>query len=177
MVKHLSTIRETWVQSLGWEDSLGKEMTTHSSILAWRIPWTEKPSGLSPMGSQSWTWLSDLTTMTTTHKRHRLSLVCQKAGPLYLQCPHHLCSLRLINTPFYNTLCLESRLYLLRLPQRALLSASICRALTTRQDSFWMLYLYRHRTSMRTAPRTLSFNTQNTAAALQTRKRSKLGVR
>ena len=41
-VKHLSTIRETWVRSLGWEDSLEKAMATHSSILAWKIPWTEE---------------------------------------------------------------------------------------------------------------------------------------
>ena len=39
MVKHLPATRETWVQSLGWEDTLEKEMATHSSILAWRIPW------------------------------------------------------------------------------------------------------------------------------------------
>ena len=42
---------ETWVQSLGWEDPLEKEMATHSSILAWRVPWTEEPGGES-MGSQ-----------------------------------------------------------------------------------------------------------------------------
>ena len=40
MVKHLPTMRETWVQSLSWEDLLEKEMATHSSILAWKIPWT-----------------------------------------------------------------------------------------------------------------------------------------
>ena len=44
--------QEIQVQSLGWEDSLGKEMATHSSILAWRIPWTEEPDGLQSMGSQ-----------------------------------------------------------------------------------------------------------------------------
>ena len=43
MVKHLSTIREAWVQSLGQEDLLEKEMATHSSILAWKIPWKEEP--------------------------------------------------------------------------------------------------------------------------------------
>ena len=43
-VKHLSTMRETWVRSLGWEDPLEKEMATHSCILAWKIPWTEEPS-------------------------------------------------------------------------------------------------------------------------------------
>ena len=51
-VKRLPTMQETWVQSLGWEDLLKKEMGTHSSILAWRIPWTEEPGGLQSMGSQ-----------------------------------------------------------------------------------------------------------------------------
>ena len=44
---------ETQVPTLGWEDPLEKEMATHSSILAWRIPWTEKPGGLQSIGSQS----------------------------------------------------------------------------------------------------------------------------
>ena len=52
MVKNLLAMLETWVQSLGWKDPLEKEMATHSSILAWRIPWTEEPGGLQPMGSQ-----------------------------------------------------------------------------------------------------------------------------
>ena len=52
-VKHLSTKRETWVPSLGREDPLEKEMATHSSILAWRIPWTKGPGGLQSMRSQS----------------------------------------------------------------------------------------------------------------------------
>ena len=50
--KRLSTIWETWVRSLGWEDALEKGMATHSSILAERIPWTEEPGGLQSMGSQ-----------------------------------------------------------------------------------------------------------------------------
>ena len=50
MVKRLPTMPETWVQSLGWEDLLEKEMATHSSILAWKIPWTEEPGRLSPWG-------------------------------------------------------------------------------------------------------------------------------
>ena len=45
-------MQETWVQSLGWEDPLEKGMSTHSSILAWRIPWTEEPGRLQSMGSQ-----------------------------------------------------------------------------------------------------------------------------
>ena len=45
-LKRLPPMRETWVQSRGWEDPLEKEIATHSSILVWRIPWTEEPSGL-----------------------------------------------------------------------------------------------------------------------------------
>ena len=45
-------MQETWVQSLGWEDPLEEEMATHSSNLAWEIPWTEDPGGLQFMGSQ-----------------------------------------------------------------------------------------------------------------------------
>ena len=52
MVKRLPTMRETWVQSLGWEDLLEKEMATHSSILAWKILWTEEPGRQQSMGSQ-----------------------------------------------------------------------------------------------------------------------------
>ena len=51
MVKRLPIMRETWVQSLGREDLLEKEMATYSSILAWKIPWTEEPGGLLSMGS------------------------------------------------------------------------------------------------------------------------------
>ena len=52
MVKHLPTMRETRVQSLSWEDPLEKETATHSSTLAWKIPWTEEPGRLQSMGSQ-----------------------------------------------------------------------------------------------------------------------------
>ena len=52
MVKRLSTMRETRVQPLGWEDPLEKETATHSSNFAWKIPWTEEPGGLQSMGSQ-----------------------------------------------------------------------------------------------------------------------------
>ena len=50
-LKRLPAMQETWVRSLGWEDPLEKEMATHSSTLAWRIPWVEEPGGQS-MGSQ-----------------------------------------------------------------------------------------------------------------------------
>ena len=51
-VKNLPAMQGNQVQSLSWEDPLKKEMATHSSILAWRIPWTEDPGGLQSMGSQ-----------------------------------------------------------------------------------------------------------------------------
>ena len=52
MVKRLPAMQETWVRSLGQEDPLEKEMATHSSILAWRIPWIVEPGRLQSMGSQ-----------------------------------------------------------------------------------------------------------------------------
>ena len=65
--ENLPAIQETWVQSLGWEDPLEKGITTHSSILAWRIPWTEEPGGLQSMGSQrvGHNWATD--TFWATH--------------------------------------------------------------------------------------------------------------
>ena len=51
-LKNLPAMQESWVQSLGWEDPLEKGMATHSSILVWRIPWTEEPGGLQSIGSQ-----------------------------------------------------------------------------------------------------------------------------
>ena len=53
MVKYLPAMLKTWVESLGQEDSLEKEIAIHFSILAWRIPWREEPGGLQSMGSQS----------------------------------------------------------------------------------------------------------------------------
>ena len=52
MVKNLPAMHETWVRFLGWEDPLEEGMATHSSILAWRIRWTEEPGGLQSMGLQ-----------------------------------------------------------------------------------------------------------------------------
>ena len=52
MVKNLPAMLETWDQSLSWEDPLKQGMATHSSILAWKIPWTEEPGGLQSLGSQ-----------------------------------------------------------------------------------------------------------------------------
>ena len=52
MVKNPPAVQETWVLSLGWEEPLEEDMATHSSILAWRIPWTEEPGGLQSMASE-----------------------------------------------------------------------------------------------------------------------------
>ena len=52
LVKNLPAMQVIWVQSLGWEDPLEELMATHSSILAWRIPWTEEPGGLLSMGHE-----------------------------------------------------------------------------------------------------------------------------
>ena len=65
MVNHLPAMQETRVRSLGWEDSLGKEMATHSSTLAWKIPWTEEPGRLQSMGLQNQIGLSDFTFLFT----------------------------------------------------------------------------------------------------------------
>ena len=65
-LKHLPAMWETWVQSLGWEDTLEKEMATRSSILAWRIPWTEEPGGLQSTRSQrvGQDWVTSLSLYT-----------------------------------------------------------------------------------------------------------------
>ena len=66
-LKHLPAIQETWVLSLGQEDPLEKEMATHSSTLAWKIPWTEERGGLQSMGSQSFGHDSGANTITAVH--------------------------------------------------------------------------------------------------------------
>ena len=72
MVKRLPTMWDTWVQTLGWEDLLEKEMAPHSSILAWKIPWTEEPGSLQSMGSQrvrhDWATSLSFTTIWSTLK-------------------------------------------------------------------------------------------------------------
>ena len=73
MVKNLPTMQETRVLSLGQEDPLGKGIDTHSSILAWRITWTEKPGWLQPMGLQRVIQLSDQE-HTHTHGMYRFVL-------------------------------------------------------------------------------------------------------
>ena len=73
MLKRLSTMRETRVRSLGWEDPLEKEMAIHSSTNAWKIPWTEEPGRLQSMGSQR---------VGTTERLHLHLHVTTKPGRL-----------------------------------------------------------------------------------------------
>ena len=82
-VKNLPAVHETWVEFLGWEDPLEKEMATHSSILAWRIPWTEEPGGLQSMGSQK----SDMTQQLNHHQHIQQMLhKCQSSSAISKLC-------------------------------------------------------------------------------------------
>ena len=78
-IKRLPAMQEARVRSLGWEDPPEKEMATHSSIIAWRIPWTEEPGGPQSMGSQSWTQLSNFTSLHFT-----LIPACNSSSPAFL---------------------------------------------------------------------------------------------
>ena len=69
MVRSRPAVRETWVPSLGWEDPLEEGMDTHSSVLVWRIPWSEEPGRLQPMGSQRVG--HHLATFSSLHIRHK----------------------------------------------------------------------------------------------------------
>ena len=81
--KNLPAVQETQIQSLGWEDPLEKEMATHSSILAWKISWTEEPGGLQSMGSQrvGHNWATNTYLLTycclSCLPRHRLNAVSE----------------------------------------------------------------------------------------------------
>ena len=84
-VKHLPTVWETWVRSLGQEDPLEKEMATHSSTLAWKIPWTEECSRLQVHGvTKSQTGLSNFTSSSLFYSRitHPTHLVMSSYTPL-----------------------------------------------------------------------------------------------
>ena len=91
LVKNLPAMQEIWVQFLGWEDPLEKEITSHSSILAWRIPWTEEHGGLQSMGSQE----LDMTERLNHHhhQEHKLC-VC-----LLIQVCSTLCNLKHCSLP------------------------------------------------------------------------------
>ena len=76
MVKNLPAMQETWVGSLGWEDTLEEGIATHSNILVWRIPQTEEPGGLQSIGSQkSWTQLNQLSMQAHTYINTHIKIV------------------------------------------------------------------------------------------------------
>ena len=91
-VKNLLAMQETQVQSLGWEDPLEKEMVTHSSFVAWRIPWTEEPGGLQSMGSQE----LDMTQRLNQHSKYNVEAVKNPLG--FELCLFIVCGLMLENT-------------------------------------------------------------------------------
>ena len=93
MVKNLPAMLETWDQSLSWEDPLKQGMATHSSILAWKIPWTEEPGGLQSLGSQRarYDWVTNTDMLSSTgiwtvafKRRHRCLLWLVLVPSLYL---------------------------------------------------------------------------------------------
>ena len=75
LVKNPSAMQETLVRSLDWEDPLEKGMVTHSSILAWRVPWTEEPGGLEFMGLQK---VADMTAQVKTDQRYCMLIMLNK---------------------------------------------------------------------------------------------------
>ena len=83
MVKLLPTMQETWVQSLGEEDLLEKEMATHSSILAWKIPWTEELVGYSPWGHKE----LDTTERHLLYLLYFISIIITSAPPQIIRVP------------------------------------------------------------------------------------------
>ena len=103
MVKNSPSMQETWVWSLGQEDTLEKEMATHSSILAWRIPWREKPGGYQLWGCRE----SDMTVQLS------LSLFIKDAPFVSARLPHtywqrHLRSTHFISSGLYKWQCFQS---------------------------------------------------------------------
>ena len=90
MVKNLPGMQETSVQSLGRDDPLEKEIATHSSVLAWRIPWTKEPGRLQSMGSQraghSWKWLTHTIDSYYTHQKHPPPQVVRLYSRYWLSC-------------------------------------------------------------------------------------------
>ena len=113
-VKNLPTVRETGVRSLGWEDPLEKEMATHSSILAWRIPWTEEPGKLQSRRVTKLNTTEQLTLslfsphipytpapldLASSISYHHLSLLCLRVqpslpgSPVYLPASSHMACL------------------------------------------------------------------------------------
>ena len=115
--KNPPAMLETQVRSLGQEDSLEKGLTTHSSILAWRIPWTEEPGGLSPWGCRvGWDWVTNISTFVYVSVQFSRSVVSDSLWPHGSQharppCPsptpgdHSLMSVELVMPSSHLILC------------------------------------------------------------------------
>ena len=86
-VKSLPATQETWIQPLGWEEPLEEGMATHSSVLAWRIPWTEEPGGLQSMESQS-IGHNSVTKRTRAHARTHTRQELGREGDLFKELAH-----------------------------------------------------------------------------------------
>ena len=114
MVKNLPTMQKTWVQSLGWEDPLEKRMATHSSILAWRTPWTEEPGQLQSMGLQRIG--HDLGTNTYTHTRTHTHTHTHTHSFPQLLCFYMLVSLGMVLNFSSHFEVLDQKLIILKRP-------------------------------------------------------------
>ena len=94
VVKHLSKVQKTRVLTLGWEDPMEKEMATHSSTLAWKIPWTEEPGGLQSMGSQTaghdWVTSLSLSVYGSTDMQHTLPWEKGNINAMNMSTVYHL---------------------------------------------------------------------------------------
>ena len=126
-LKHLPAMRETWVRSLGREDPLEKEMATHSSIPAWRIPWPEEPGGLQSTGSQRLDMTERLHLLTHSifvyGVRERSNFILLHVDDQLLQ--HHL--LKRLFLPLFNYIgILVLIFYILLTPAKRVLSSVFC---------------------------------------------------
>ena len=94
MLKHLPAMWETWVQSLGWEDPIEKEMAIHSSLLAWRIPWMEEPGGLQSTGSQrvGHDWVTSLHFFTSCTLRFMILDLHMRFNDCVFVCVFQMCN-------------------------------------------------------------------------------------
>ena len=88
MVKNLPAMQETHVRSLGQEDPLKKGMATHSSVLAWRIPWTEEPGGPQSMGHKAWDMTEQLTHTRSNGTCWQIANLNKKKKELYSKRPY-----------------------------------------------------------------------------------------
>ena len=142
MVKNLPAMQETWIRSLGWEDPLKKEMATHSSIHAWRIPWTEEPGGLVYRVAKSQIWLSNqhfqvhmYPSKLCTDLSNTETIISITWHPIAI--PTSMKSLQ----PLLLKKDLESKLYLLRVfafPESPTgMSQNLCNAHASVLSSFW----------------------------------------